>query len=60
MIEIKLIKSLAGRNKKHIATAHSLGLKRIGDTAKQPDSPQTRGKLRQLSYLIEITEPGKK
>ena len=54
MIKIKLVKSLSGRNKKHIATAFSLGLRRIGDTAEQPDSPQTRGKLHQIRYLIEV------
>ena len=54
MIKIKLVKSLSGRNKKHIATALSLGLKSIGDKTEQPDSAQTRGKLDQIRYLIEV------
>ena len=54
MLKIKLIKSLSGRNDKHIATAHSLGLKRIGNTTEQPDNPQTRGKINQIKYLIEV------
>ena len=53
---IKLIKSLAGRHDKHIATAESLGLKKIGDETLQPDNPQTRGKLEQIKYLITVME----
>jgi len=55
-IEITLKKSLAGRHRKHIATAHSLGLKRINDVTAQPDNPMTRGKIAQISYLIEVVE----
>ena len=43
-LNIKLVKSLNGRLDKHIATANSLGLRRIGDTTVQPDNAQTRGK----------------
>ena len=35
--KIKLVKSLAGRHDKHIATAYSLGLHKIGDETTQPD-----------------------
>ena len=54
--KITLVKSLAGRFKKHIATAQSLGLHRIGDTTVQPDNEMTRGKIRQISYLIRVEE----
>lgn len=53
---IALEKSLAGRHKKHIATAHSLGLRKIGDTTVQPDNDMTRGKIKQISYLIRVHE----
>ncbi len=55
-IKITLVKSLAGRNDKHIATAQSLGLRRIGNTTEQPDNAQTKGKLAQISYLIRVEE----
>ena len=55
-IKIKLIKSLSGRHAKHIATAKSLGLKKIGAETVQPDNPQTRGKIEQISYLIEVSD----
>ncbi len=53
---IKLVKSLNGRHQKHIATAASLGLRKIGDSTVQPDNPQTRGKIAQIGYLIQVTE----
>jgi len=55
-LRIKLVKSLNGRLDKHIATAKSLGLKKIGSEVIQPDNPQTRGKIAQIRYLITVTE----
>ena len=55
-LKITLVKSLNGRNKKHIATAESLGLKKIGDTTVQPDNAMTMGKINQISYLICVEE----
>lgn len=55
-MKITLKKSLAGRLDRHIATAHSLGLKKINDVTVQPDNAQTRGKLAQIGYLLEVTE----
>ena len=55
-IKIKLVKSLNGRHDKHIATAKSLGLTKIGSVTTQPDNAQTRGKIEQIKYLIEVTE----
>ena len=55
-MKITLKKSLVGRLEKHIATAHSLGLKKINDVTVQPDNSQTRGKLQQIGYLLEVVE----
>ncbi|CDZ23342.1 hypothetical protein CCDG5_0199 [[Clostridium] cellulosi] len=55
-LNIKLVKSLNGRIKKHVDTAHSLGLHKIRDEVTQPDNAQTRGKIKEISYLIEVTE----
>ncbi len=54
--KITLKKSLSGRFKKHIATAKSLGLRKIGDTTVQPDNAMTLGKISQISYLINVEE----
>jgi len=55
-IKITLVKSLNGRLEKQIATAHSLGLRRIGQTTEQPDNGQTQGKLHKIGFLVK-TEP---
>ncbi len=55
-LRIELKKSLNGRNDKHIATANSLGLHKIGNVTVQPDNPQTRGKIAQIGYLLKVTE----
>ena len=55
-MKITLKKSLVGRLEKHIATAHSLGLKKINSETVQPDNAQTRGKLQQIGYLLEVVE----
>ena len=55
-LNVKLVKSLNGRIEKHIATAKSLGLRKIGDTTVQPDNDQTRGKIAKIGYLLQVTE----
>ncbi|MDR1754351.1 MAG: 50S ribosomal protein L30 [Eubacterium sp.] len=55
-LRIKLKKSLVGRKDSHIATAYSLGLKKIGSETIQPDNAATRGKINCISYLVEVTE----
>ena len=55
-LNIKLVKSLNGRHAKHIAAAASLGLRKIGDSTVQPDNAQTKGKIAQIGYLLQVTE----
>ncbi|HIR47983.1 MAG TPA: 50S ribosomal protein L30 [Candidatus Caccousia avicola] len=53
-ITIKLVKSLIGSKKDQIATAHALGLRKIGDVTTQPDNEQTKGKVAKIIHLIEV------
>ncbi len=55
-INVKLVKSLIGSKKDQIATAHALGLRKIGDVSSQPDNPQTQGKIKKIAHLIKVTE----
>ena len=55
-LKITLVKSLNGRLEKHIATANSMGLRKIGDVTVQPDNDQTRGKIAKIGYLLQVTE----
>ena len=54
--KITLVKSLIAVKKDQIATAESLGLRKIGDVTTQPDNAQTAGKINKISHLIEVTE----
>ena len=55
-MKIKLVKSLLGRKKDQIATATSLGLKKVGDVSVQPENEATLGKIQKISHLVEVTE----
>ena len=55
-LKITLKKSLIGRPKDQIATAQSLGLKKPGSTAVQPDNVQTQGKVAKISHLIQVEQ----
>ncbi len=55
-VKVKLVKSLIGCKKDQIATAKSLGLRKIGDVSVQPDNAQTKGKINKIGFLLEVTE----
>ena len=55
-LKVKLVKSLIGCKKDQIATAKSLGLRKIGDESVQPDNAQTKGKIQKIGFLLEVTE----
>ena len=39
-----------------IATAYSLGLRKIGDVTVQPNNAQTKGKVAKIIHLVEVIE----
>ena len=55
-LKIELVKSLNGRLEKQIATAHSLGLRKIGHVTIQPDNTQTRCKNAKIGFMLQVTE----
>ncbi len=55
-IKITLKKSLIGRKKSHIATANALGLRKIGKTMEHQDTPQIRGMINKIDYLLHVEE----
>ena len=55
-VKITLKKSLIGSKKDQIATAQSLGLRKIGDVTTQPDNPQTQGKVAKIIHPIEVSQ----
>lgn len=55
-IKVTLKKSLIGRKKDHIATAKALGLSKIGKTMEHNDTPQIRGMIKKVAYLLLVEE----
>jgi large subunit ribosomal protein L30 len=54
-LKVTLTKSLIGAKKDQIATAHALGLTKIGNSSVQPDNVQTKGKVAKIIHLIEVS-----
>ena len=55
-IKIKLTKSLIGSKADQVATAHLLGLRKIGNVTVQPDNAQTQGKIAKIAHLVTVVE----
>lgn len=55
-MKIKLVKSLAGRQKDQIEIVKSLGLRKIGDVTEQPANAATKGKVFKVSHLVEVLD----
>ena len=55
-VTITLTKSLIGCLDKQVATAHSLGLRKIGDTTVQENSSVTNGKISVISHLVSVEQ----
>ena len=53
-IRVKLVKSSAGRLKKHQACVRGLGLRRIGHSVDVEDTPAVRGMINRVSYLLQV------
>lgn len=56
MIKIKLVKSPIGRPETHKRTIEALGLKKIGQVVEKNDTPQIRGMIHQVDYMVEILD----
>lgn len=55
-LKITLQKSLIGRKDDHIATAHALGLRKIHSVVEREDTPQIRGMINKIDYLLKVEE----
>ena len=55
-MKVRQVRSRSGSDAKQLATLESLGLRRIGQTVEEPDSPQARGMLQKVRHLVRIEE----
>ncbi len=55
-LKVKLVKSLIGRQKNHIASVRGLGIRRMHHEVVVQDTPENRGMINQVSYMVEVEE----
>lgn len=56
MLRIKLVRSNIGRIQKHRRTIEALGLKKIGQVVEKKDTPQIRGMINSVDFMVEVEE----
>jgi len=55
-IRIKLIRSTIKALPKQRATVRSLGLRKIGSSVEQEDTPAIKGMVKAVSHLVSVEE----
>ena len=55
-LKVTLLKSTSGRLKSHQACVFGLGLRRIGHSVEVIDTPENRGMINKVSYLLQVEE----
>jgi large subunit ribosomal protein L30 len=55
-LRVKLVKSRFGRIKGHAECAQGLGLRNINQTVEVADTPENRGMIRKIHYLVAVEE----
>ena len=53
-IKVQLIRSPIGCQESHRATVRGLGLRKIRSTSELVDTPEVRGMINKISYLIIV------
>jgi len=56
MLKITQIKSAIGYKPKAKLTLAALGLKKINQSVQKADSPQIRGMINKIGYLVKVEE----
>lgn len=53
-LSVTLVKSLSGRLAAHQGCAKGLGLRKINHTVKVQDTPENRGMINKINYLLKV------
>ena len=53
-VKVTLVKSLIGRLEAHKACARGLGLRKMNSSAVVIDTPENRGMVNKISYLLKV------
>lgn len=52
-VKVTLVKSVIGTKQSHRATVRGLGLRRLNHTVELQDTPEVRGMINKVSYLLK-------
>ena len=55
-LKVTLVRSLNGRLKNHQACARGLGIRRMHHTVEVLDTPENRGMINKISYMLKVEE----
>ena len=55
-LKLTLVRSLIGRLKNHQASVRGLGLRRMHQSVVVNDTPENRGMIKQVEYMLRIEE----
>ena len=55
-LKVTLVKSKHGRLRSHKACVSGLGLRRMHQTVTVTDTPENRGMINRISYLLSVEE----
>lgn len=55
-LQVTLIRSMNGRLKNHQACVRGLGLRRMHQTVEVIDTPENRGMINKVNYMLECKE----
>jgi large subunit ribosomal protein L30 len=53
-VKVTQIKSVIGRIESHRACVRGLGLRRINQTVELQDTPEVRGMINKVNYLLKV------
>jgi len=53
-VTVQLVRSPIGCKESHRATVRGLGLRKIRSTSELVDTPEVRGMINKISYLIKV------
>ncbi|MGB3873483.1 MAG: 50S ribosomal protein L30 [Stenotrophomonas sp.] len=55
-VKVRLVRGLRGTQARHRLSVRALGLNKINDVRELKDSPQVRGLINTVHYLVKIEE----
>ena len=55
-LKVTLVRSTIGTKQSHRDTVRGLGLRRVNSTKVLGDTPEVRGMIRKVDYLVSVSE----